>query len=80
MLGDIPRDQPASNLAPDLRMTRERLQPEWLLAWLRNPAAILPGTRMPTFWPDFPKSFYPALEGDGAKQVRAISEHLRTLH
>ena len=80
VLGDIPRDQPASNLAPDLRMTRERLQPEWLLAWLRNPAAILPGTRMPTFWPDFPKSFYPALEGDGAKQVRAISEHLRTLH
>ena len=80
VLGDIPRDQPASNLAPDLRMTRERLQPEWILAWLRNPAAILPGTRMPTFWPDFPKSFYPALDGDGAKQVRAISEHLRTLH
>jgi hypothetical protein len=61
-------------------MTRDRLQPEWILAWLRSPGAILPGTRMPTFWPDFPKSFYPALDGDAAKQVRAISEHLRTLH
>ena len=80
VLGAIPGDQPASNLAPDLRMTRDRLQPEWILAWLRNPSAILPGTRMPAFWPDFPRSFYPALEGDASRQVRAISEHLRTLH
>lgn len=79
VLGAIPRDQPTSNLAPDLRLAHERLQPDWILAWLRNPADILPGTRMPTFWPDYPKSFYPALGADGAAQVRAIREHVLML-
>jgi cytochrome c2 len=79
VLGTIPTDQPPSNLAPDLRMARDRLQPEWILAWLRAPSAILPGTRMPTFWPDFPASFYPPLGKDGEKQVRAIRDHLLTL-
>jgi mono/diheme cytochrome c family protein len=79
VLGAIPKDQPTSNLAPDLRMAHERLQPEWIVAWLRDPSAILPGTRMPSFWPDYPKSFYPPLDRDGARQVRAIRDHLLTL-
>jgi mono/diheme cytochrome c family protein len=79
VLGSIPKDQPTSNLAPDLRMAHERLQPEWILAWLENPSAILPGTRMPSFWPDYPKSFYPPLDRDGARQIRAIRDHLLTL-
>ncbi len=52
VLGTIPKDQPTSNLAPDLRMSSDRLQPDWILAWLKNPAVILPGTRLPAFWPD----------------------------
>jgi mono/diheme cytochrome c family protein len=80
VLGTIPGDQPTSNLAPDLRLAYGRLQPEWVLAWLRNPSGILPGTRMPTFWPDYPKSFYQPLSKDGAAQVRAIRDHLLTLH
>jgi hypothetical protein len=61
VLGAIPRDQPLSNLAPDLRMTHERLKPEWILDWLRNPQRIQPGTRMPQFWPQppYPKSAFP---------------------
>ena len=79
VLGAVPKDQPTSNLAPDLRRAHERLQPEWILAWLRNPGAILPGTRMPSFWPDYPASFYPPLDRDGQQQVRAIRDHLLTL-
>lgn len=79
VLGTIPKDQPTSNLAPDLRMAHERLQPEWILGWLRDPSAILPGTRMPSFWPDYPQSFYPPFERDAAKQVEAIRDHLLTL-
>jgi hypothetical protein len=60
-------------------MARERLQPEWVLAWLRNPSAILPGTRMPTFWPDYPKSFYPQLDGSAEAQIRALRDHVLTL-
>ncbi|HEV3061827.1 MAG TPA: c-type cytochrome [Vicinamibacterales bacterium] len=78
VLGAIPKDQPTSNLAPDLRMAPERLNPDWILAWLKKPSDILPGTRMPAFWPDYPKSFYPQLGGDAEAQILAIRDHLLT--
>jgi mono/diheme cytochrome c family protein len=78
VLGAIPKDQPTSNLAPDLRMSSERLQPDWIIAWLKSPAAILPGTRMPAFWPDYPKSFYPHLNNNADAQIQAIRDHLLT--
>jgi hypothetical protein len=78
VLGTIPADQPTANLAPDLRMAPERLQPDWILEWLKRPLEIQPGTRMPAFWPDYPKSFYPQLGADAELQIRAIRDHLLT--
>ena len=78
VLGAIPKDQPTSNLAPDLRMAGERLQADWIIEWLKGPAAILPGTRMPAFWPDYPKSFYPHLGMSGEAQIRAIRDYVLT--
>ncbi|HET9830167.1 MAG TPA: c-type cytochrome [Vicinamibacterales bacterium] len=79
VLGEIPKDQPTANLAPDLRMVHDRLNPDWLLPWLKNPASFLPGTRMTQFWPDYPKSPYPELGGDADAQMRAIIQHLQSL-
>ena len=78
VLGEIPKDQPTSNLAPDLRMAHERLQSDWILDWMKKPSDILPGTRMPAYWPDYPKSFYPQLGGDAEKQIQAIRNYLLT--
>ena len=78
VLGAIPKDQPTANLAPDLRMAPERLQPDWIALWLKKPLDILPGTRMPMFWPDYPKSFYPELGGSAEAQILAIRDHLLT--
>jgi len=78
VLGAIPKDQPTSNLAPDLRMSHERLQSDWIIQWLKKPSDILPGTRMPAYWPDYPKSFYPHLGGDAEKQIQAIRDYLMT--
>ncbi|MEP7307902.1 MAG: c-type cytochrome, partial [Acidobacteriota bacterium] len=78
VLGAIPKDQPTANLAPDLRMAPDRLQPEWILEWLKKPSDILPGTRMPAFWADYPKSPFPHLNGDGEAQIRAIRDYLLT--
>jgi len=78
VLGTIPKDQPTSNLAPDLRMAPERLNPDWIMQWLKKPSDILPGTRMPAFWPDYPKSYYPELGGDAEAQIRSIRDHLET--
>jgi mono/diheme cytochrome c family protein len=78
VLGAIPKDQPTSNLAPDLRMAPERLNAEWIIAWLKKPSDILPGTRMPAFWPDYPKSFYTQMDGDADVQIHAIRDYLLT--
>jgi hypothetical protein len=79
VLGAIPVDKPVDNLAPDLRMAHERLQPEWILQWLVAPLKIQPGTRMPMFWPDYPKTAYPQLDGNAELQIRSIRDHLMTL-
>ena len=78
VLDTIPADQPSDNLAPDLRMASERLQPDWILDWLIEPLAIQPGTRMPMFWTEYPGSFYPQLDGDGSAQIEAIRDYLLT--
>ena len=78
VLGTIPKDQPTSNLAPDLRMAAERLNPDWIVQWLKKPSDILPGTRMPAFWPDYPKSYYPEMNGEAEAQILAIRDHLLT--
>jgi mono/diheme cytochrome c family protein/predicted nucleic acid-binding Zn-ribbon protein len=79
VLGTIPKDQPTSNLAPDLRMSHDRLEPDWILEWLKRPSDIVPGTRMPAFWPDYPKSAFPPANLDAEGQIRAIRDYLMTL-
>ncbi|MBS10074.1 MAG: hypothetical protein CME19_00545 [Gemmatimonadetes bacterium] len=50
--GDIkPKGDPAS-YAPDLKMARERLKPDWMAKWLWDPQQLAPGTKMPTFFGD----------------------------
>jgi len=39
--------QDASTWAPNLALTKERLNPEWVKEWLRDPQTIMPGTKMP---------------------------------
>ena len=78
VLDTIPDDQPTDNLAPDLRMASERLQPEWIVDWMREPLAIQPGTRMPMMWTELPTSFYPQFGQDGERQMEAIRDYLLT--
>lgn len=78
VLDEIPEDQPTDNLAPDLRMARERLQPDWVADWLINPLGIQPGTRMPMFWTEYPGSFYPQFDTDAVRQIESIRDYLYT--
>ncbi|MBM3779172.1 MAG: c-type cytochrome [Acidimicrobiia bacterium] len=76
VLGEIPADQPTANLAPDLRMGHERLNPEWMDEWMISPLRIVPGTRMPMFWPNYPKSDFPQFGGDAQRQIEAVRNHI----
>lgn len=40
----------AASAAPDLSMASHRLRAEWINEWLKNPNALMPGTRMPGFF------------------------------
>ena len=46
MSSEFPK-QAAQTWAPNLAMTKDRLRPEWVVEWMRNPQAIMPGTKMP---------------------------------
>jgi len=45
---------------------------------MKAPLKIQPGTRMPQFWPNYPKSDFPQLGADGDRQIRAIRDYLLT--
>src|SRR2546425_8398168 len=59
----MPANKEPADLAPNLLLANERLRPEWVLLWLRDPQKIFPGTRMPTFFSEYPKSPYPDILG-----------------
>ncbi len=48
--GDEFPKQAASTWAPNLALTKERLNPDWVKEWLRNPQEIMPGTKMPAVY------------------------------
>ncbi|MFM7555389.1 MAG: DUF6797 domain-containing protein, partial [Verrucomicrobiota bacterium] len=54
----------------------ERLEWEWLQRYLPNPAALRPGTRMPTFWPEGKAVNTKILNGDTSGQIRSIHAYL----
>ena len=41
--GAIPPGKGPDELAPNLALAHERLRPEWIISWLQNPSASLPG-------------------------------------
>jgi len=75
----VPKD--LSSAAPDLLKVHERLKPDWVVLWLKNPEALMPGARMPSFWPQpedqspFPQYFH----GDSPKQREALRDYLFSL-
>ncbi len=69
---------PAS-LAPDLRLAAGRLKPEFIPEWLRDPNALAPGTRMPSFFPEGQSPAPDILGGDAARQMRALRDVVWTL-
>ena len=68
----------ASFLAPDLLMAKDRLRPQWVVDWLRDPQALQEGTMMPGYFPDGQSPLPDVLGGDAKKQVEAIRDYLYT--
>jgi mono/diheme cytochrome c family protein len=69
-------ERDAADLAPNLSLARSRLRPLWIEKWLRNPEALQPGTRMPSYFPDMKSPDPATLGGDAAQQIRALRYHI----
>jgi cytochrome c2 len=76
--GDKKPQGPPDGWAPDLTLAAQRLNPEWIVKWLRDPQKLMPGTKMPTFYPDpdAPDGPPDILGGDDEAQIRALRDYI----
>jgi mono/diheme cytochrome c family protein len=74
--GEKKPEGPPEGWAPNLAMAKQRLNPGWIVEWLRDPQKVQPGTRMPSFYPGGPED---VLGGDDERQIRAIRDYLMVL-
>ena len=75
--GVVPAGKSSADLAPDLTMSKTRLRPEWIIKWLQDPQALMPGTRMPDF---FPEAAIPGvLGGNPDEQVVALRNYILSI-
>jgi cytochrome c2 len=75
-----PKQDPAS-AAPDFLLAKRRLRPDWIPLWLKNPNALMEGTRMPSFWDMDPSADAPhkAFGGNKQAQMEALRDLLMHL-
>lgn len=67
---------PREGWAPDLVLAAARLNPDWILRWLRDPQKIQPGTKMPSYFTG-PDSGPPEILGGAEdQQMRALQAWL----
>ena len=60
----------------DLTTVGERLQKDWFERYLKNPAMLRPGTRMPSFWPEGQSVNRDIFSGDTQRQIDSIWSYL----
>jgi cytochrome c2 len=83
VVGQMRPGQDPGSAAPNLLLAKERLRPDWIPLWLKNPQALMDGTRMPSFW-DFSDEAHPTspsklFGGDARQQIDALRDYLITL-
>jgi mono/diheme cytochrome c family protein len=67
---------PPEGWAPDLALAAQRLNPDWIVDWIRDPQKMMPGTKMPSFYPGGPPD---VLGGDDEAQIRALRDYIVSL-
>jgi mono/diheme cytochrome c family protein len=76
MQGGRTPEGPKDGWAPDLAMARQRLNPNWIIKWLKDPQKVQPGTKMPSFYPGGPDNIFGGKED---LQIEALRNYLVTL-
>ena len=76
--GDVmPSNPDPSNWGPNLAMADERLKPDWVHGWIKDPQQLAPGTRMPNFTGEYSDGEYSPYYDDWEDRVRALTHYLK---
>ncbi|MFO1463854.1 MAG: c-type cytochrome [bacterium] len=65
--------------APNLAYAHNRIRPQWLNKWVRNPSALVPGTRMPGYYPEPNSGPKDILDGDDERQINALVHYIMSI-
>lgn len=81
---EFPEGSPV-NWAPNFALAKDRLKPLWMIEWIKDPQALLPGTKMPSFYDPDPEYFHESgpekiLDGDEEKQIRVLRDYILTTY
>ena len=76
MQGAKTPEGPKDGWAPDLTLARQRLNPNWILKWLKDPQKVQPGTKMPSFYPGGPDNI---MGGKEDLQIEALRDYLMSI-
>lgn len=66
----------SKGLAPDLLLSARRLRRDWIVKFLKDPQKLMPGTRMPGFWPELASPVPDILEGNSEAQIQLMVDYL----
>jgi len=82
VIGDqLPAGSPDS-WAPNFALAKHRLKPDWIIDWMKDPQGLLPGTKMPTY---FPEEYFDEmgpediLDGDENRQIEVLRDYILTI-
>lgn len=78
-LGEEQPEGAPEEWAPDLRISGQRLQPDWIVRWLQDPWRLAPGTKMPTYFSDAASGPEDILDGDEERQILALRDYILSL-
>ena len=67
---------PMEQWAPNLAYARDRLNPTWILSWIKDPPALQPGTKMPSFYPGGPDDVF---GGNEDQQILAMRDYIMSI-
>src|SRR5262249_17705201 len=70
---------PPEQWAPNLAYANERLNPHWILGWIKNPQALMPGTKMPAFYEEGQPGPEDVLGGNVDQQIAAMRDYIMSL-
>ncbi|MEQ8763148.1 MAG: c-type cytochrome [Planctomycetota bacterium] len=76
MQGEKTPEGDPSSWAPDLSMAYQRLRPDWIRAWIFNPQAFQPGTKMPQLFLADEARYQETYGAPSGVQVEAIKDLL----